>query len=122
MACDNKLSMSLDGLCQVALVHTQNLEVRLCKASTFDTPVLSFELNCVLKFGTKPSCGARKRRAAAPEEGATEVSVSFSVTPEGDYKVSDGVVTNVEGAPKSTDSGANEMMVSALAASAFLLL
>ena len=59
-----------------------------------------------MKFGTKPSCGTgRKRRAADREEGATEVSVSFSVTPEGDYKVSDGVVTNVEGAPKSTDSG-----------------
>lgn len=90
-------------------------------SSTFDTPVLSFELNCVLKFGTKPSCGTgRKRRAG--EDSGTEVSVSFSVTPEGDYKVSDGVVTNVEGAPKSTDSGANEMMVSALAASALLLL
>lgn len=92
-------------------------------SSTFDTPVLSFELNCVLKFGTRPSCGTgRKRRAFAREDSGTEVSVSISVTPEGDYKVSDGVVTNVEGAPKSTDSGANEMMVSALAASAFLLL
>ena len=59
----------------------------------------------MLKFGTKPSCGVGRKRRAAAEESGTEVSVSFSVTPEGDYKVSDGVVTNVEGAPKSTDSG-----------------
>jgi len=102
--------------------------------STFDNPKLAFELNCVLKFGTKPSCtsgsggsgtggsGAGRRRREAQSDDAS-VTVSFTVTPgDDDYSVSDGVVTSVEGSPKAADSGANEMMVSALAASAFLLL
>jgi len=100
------------------------------KQSSFAEPKLAFELNCVLKFGNKPTCpsgsgsgssgsGSGRRRRDAGQDDAS-VSVSFTVTPgDGDYSISDGVVT---GTAKAADSGANEMMVSALAASAFLLL
>merc|ERR1712176_291758 len=84
------------------------------KQSSFDNPLLKFELNCVLKFGNKPTCpsgsgsgssgsGSGRRRRDAGQDDAS-VSVTFTVT------------------AKAADSGANEMMISAMAASAFLLL
>ena len=73
-----------------------------CSESSFAAPKLAFELNCVLKFGNKPACGGARRRRDAGQEDAS-VSVSFTVTPgDGDYSISDGVVT---GTAKAADSG-----------------
>jgi len=100
--------------------------------STFDAPVLKFELNCVLKFGTAPTpaqCAASGRRRRSMARGktvqqrsdTTEVTVSFPVSAEGDMNYSDGIAT-AAGKPKSADSGATEMLVSAMATAGFLLL
>jgi len=90
--------------------------------STFDAPVLKFELNCVLKFGTAPGCGGgRRRRDVARNSGDTaDFTVSIPISADGSVAYADGVAT--AGQPKSADSGATEMLMSAMATAGFLLL
>merc|ERR1711892_81931 len=100
--------------------------------STFDAPVLKFELNCVLKFGTAPSCDpavSRRRRATQNANGDTmePVSISIPVIADGAINYSGGIATAGPGnlanlGAKSAESGATEMLVSAMAAAGFLML
>merc|ERR1711892_1495887 len=100
--------------------------------STFDAPVLKFELNCVLKFGTAPSCDpavSRRRRATQNANGDTmePVSISIPVIADGAINYSGGIATagpeNLANlGAKSAESGATEMLVSAMAAAGFLML
>jgi len=102
-------------------------------SSTFDAPVLKFELNCVLKFGTAPSCDPavqnRRRRATQNANGDTmePVSISIPVIADGAINYSGGIATagpeNLANlGAKSAESGATEMLVSAMAAAGFLML
>jgi len=90
--------------------------------STFETPVLKFELNCVLKFGTAPTCdGSSRRRRNVGEMGQKEpVNIKIPVSVEGPINYAGGIAT--AGKAKSAESGATEMLVSAIAAAGILLL
>jgi len=90
-------------------------------SSTFDAPVLKFELNCVLKFGTAPTCSGRKRRALNDAE-ASEVSVTLPIKATGPINYSAEGIATLGAQQKSAESGATEMMISAMAAAGFLLL
>merc|ERR1711935_536513 len=93
-------------------------------SSTFETPVLKFELNCVLKFGTAPTCDQAadgRRRRNVEEMGQKEpVNIKIPVSVEGPINYAGGIAT--AGKAKSAESGATEMLVSAIAAAGFLLL
>merc|ERR1711935_681728 len=93
-------------------------------SSTFETPVLKFELNCVLKFGTAPTCGEQsqlRRRRNVGDMGQKEpVNIKIPVSVEGPINYAGGIAT--AGKAKSAESGATEMLVSAIAAAGILLL
>jgi len=92
-------------------------------SSTFETPVLKFELNCVLKFGTAPTCDgqSQRRRRNTGEMGQKEpVNIKIPVSVEGPINYAGGIAT--AGKAKSAESGATEMLVSAIAAAGILLL
>merc|ERR1712106_846528 len=93
-------------------------------SSTFETPVLKFELNCVLKFGTAPTCDQAaegRRRRNVGEMGQKEpVNIKIPVSVEGPINYAGGIAT--AGKAKSAESGATEMLVSAIAAAGILLL
>merc|ERR1711935_361144 len=93
-------------------------------SSTFETPVLKFELNCVLKFGTAPACDQAaegRRRRNVGEMGQKEpVNIKIPVSVEGPINYAGGIAT--AGKAKSAESGATEMLVSAIAAAGILLL
>jgi len=115
--------------------------------STFEDPDLDFQLNCVLKFGNTPTCESnvcpagcgidpasdpcpegcivpsprRRRSSSYLGSGKESVSISLDVRAGKAYAVNDGVaLPRAEDA--ESDSGATEMLVSAYAAAAFLLL
>ena len=98
--------------------------------------MLKFELNCVLKFGTAPTCSGRKRRALNDAE-ASEVSVTLPIKATGPINYSAEGIATLGAQQKSAESGGNyrfyltwfsipvlatEMMISAMAAAGFLLL
>jgi len=96
---------------------------------TATNPALEFQLSCVLKFGKTPTCsieggGVRRRRSVASQytgSGVTDVELDYSVAVGEAYTNNKGVVFAAERS-EDTESGATEMLVSAYAAAAFLLL
>merc|ERR1711935_1264833 len=66
-------------------------------SSTFETPVLKFELNCVLKFGTAPTCDQAadgRRRRNVEEMGQKEpVNIRIPVSVEGPINYAGGIAT-----------------------------